>query len=70
METKPFNVSAIFFLATNEIKKKKALDPNLSIDEMAEILVQSSIRNKNHESNLGLIRVLPFVIWGLELDEK
>lgn len=32
IETKPFNVSAIFVLAINEIKKKKVLNSDLSKD--------------------------------------
>jgi hypothetical protein len=36
---------------------------------MGEILVEASVRNKHHESNLGLIRILPLVVWGLELDD-
>jgi hypothetical protein len=31
------------------------------------MLKKNSEKNKNQESNLGLIRIIPLVIWGLNL---
>ena len=42
----------------------------ISLDGLGEALRQNSQKNKNHESNLGLIRVLPLVVWSLNLTER
>ena len=38
-------------------------------DKISDILIKSSLKNKNQESSIGLIRILPLVLLGLELNE-
>ncbi len=70
LESKPFNISAIYILSLIEIKRKKQQLKGISPDGLGELLRQNSQKNKNHESNLGLIRVLPLVVWSLNLTER
>ena len=37
---------------------------------LGELLMKYSEKNRNQESNLGLIRVLPLVVWSLKLSER
>ncbi len=70
LESKPFNVSAIFILSLVEIRRKKYLEKGISLEGLGETLKKNSEKNRNHESNLGLVRVLPLVIWSLNLSER
>jgi hypothetical protein len=70
LESKPFNVSAIFILSLVEIRRKKYQDKGISLEGLGETLKKNSEKNRNHESNLGLVRVLPLVIWSLNLSER
>ena len=55
-------------IAFGEIRKKRRqgiFDRN----NLAEELIVGSSRNINQESNLGLVRLIPLVIWSLDLDD-
>ena len=70
LDSRPFNVSAIFILSFVEIRKKKFKEKGIALNELGEVLKKNSEKNKKHESNLGLIRVLPLVVWSLNLSER
>jgi hypothetical protein len=40
------------------------------LDGLGEMLRKNSEKNKNQESNLGLIRIIPLVVWSLNLSER
>jgi hypothetical protein len=70
LESRPFNVSAIFVLSLVEIRKKKQQERGIALEGLGEQLRRNSEKNRKQESNLGLIRVLPLVVWGLHLSER
>ena len=39
----------------------------VELEGLGEALKKGSEKNKAHESNLGLVRVLPLVVWSLNL---
>lgn len=70
LESRPFNVSAIFILSLVEIRRKKHSEGGIALEGLGELLRKNSEKNKKQESNLGLIRVLPLVVWSLNLAER
>ena len=64
LESEPSDLPVLMGIAFGEIRKKRRAGIN---DERAigEQLLASSLRNMKQESNLGLIRLIPLVIWSL-----
>lgn len=67
LESRPFNVSAIFILSLVEIRRKKFQEKGIALEGLGEQLRKNSEKNRKQESNLGLIRILPLVVWSLNL---
>lgn len=42
----------------------------MSVNKMGELLIKGSKKNEKHETNIGLVRLVPCVIWGLEFEEE
>ena len=69
-ESKPFNFSAVFALSMRELHIMKLSGAEPQAHKVSEILIKSSEKNKNQESSIGLIRILPLVLFGLKFTEQ
>ena len=55
-------------IAFADIRKKKRQGSFDGVP-LGEQLITGSLRNIKQKSNLGLVRIIPLVIWGLELEQ-
>jgi ADP-ribosylglycohydrolase len=69
-EGKPFNFSAVFALSMKDLRKMKTDKIKIDESKVGEILLQSSRVNKNQESSIGLIRILPLTIFSLKFSDS
>jgi ADP-ribosylglycohydrolase len=69
-ESRPFNFSAVFALAMKELRMRKIEKVEIDPGKVGDILMQSSLINKNQESSIGLIRVLPLTLFSLRFKEE
>ena len=57
-------------LSFAEVRKLNKLQKSaLSSIQYISKIKQASSKNSRHESNLGLIRIIPLVVWGINLPE-
>jgi len=55
-------------IAFSNIRKNRRVLNNLDYSGLGDALVQNSLRNTKQESALGLIRLIPLVIWCINLE--
>ena len=70
LESKPFNISAIFILSLVEINRKKRQEKTVALEGLGDTLRKNSEKNRSQESNLGIIRIISLVVWSLNLCER
>ena len=56
-------------IALSSIRKKKKGMRKGEMNNLGHQLLKDSEKNMKQESTLGLVRVLPLVIWGLNLED-
>lgn len=56
-------------ISFSDIKKRRREKGPLDFSTLGDQLRSSSLRNIKHESVLGLVRIIPLTIWGLNLEE-
>jgi hypothetical protein len=69
IDSNPFDLPVLVGISFSDIKKRRREEGSLDPSTLAEQLRRSSLRNIKHESVLGLTRILPLTIWGLNLEE-
>ena len=70
LESNPCDLPVLMGVAFTDIRKKKLSKRGLvNRKTIGSELKKGSLKNIKQESNLGLIRLIPLVIWGLHLDE-
>lgn len=69
IDSNPFDLPVLMGISFSDIKKRRREKGPLDFSTLGEQLRSSSLRNIKHESVLGLIRIIPLTIWGLNLEE-
>lgn len=60
----------VFGIALSQIRKqRKEMRRRGSHEKLGDQLLVDSLKNIKQESALGLIRLMPLVIWGLNLED-
>jgi hypothetical protein len=68
LESEPYDLPVLMGISFAEIRRKRRTGEE-DARRLGEQLASGSQRNKKQESNLGLVRLIPLVIWSLDLDD-
>jgi ADP-ribosylglycohydrolase len=67
IESNPHDMPVIVGIALSKLRQQKHLNPRRRMEHSGNQLARDSLRNSKQESALGMVRLVPLVIWGLNL---